>query len=130
MEMKQAVDNSIRQKPILWLKALIKRFYLASLTPATRSYTSDLFRVHPLFPINIGMVILLLIVYSVLIVIQFFRRRFPVAAIFLAATSLCVIGVSIVGAQHEYSRLILPAIPCILIVIAQICQTEWKEIKA
>ena len=119
-EMKKAVDNSIRQKPILWLKALVKRFYLASLTPATRSYASDLFRVHPLFPFNIGMVILLLMIYSIIIVIQLFRRRFPVAAIFLATTCLCVIGVSIVGAQHEYSRLILPAIPAILIIVAQL----------
>ena len=121
-EMKKAVNNSIRLNPALWLKALVKRFYLASLTPATRSYTSDLFRVHPLFPINIGIVILLLTAYSIIIVIQLFRRRFPVAAVFLAATSLCIIGVSIVGAQFEYSRLILPAMPCILIVIAQLLE--------
>lgn len=121
-EMKQAVDNSIKHEPILWIKALIKRFYLASLTPATRSYASDLFRPHPLFPINIGIVILLLTAYSIIIVIQLFRRRFPVAAVFLTATSLCIIGVSIVGAQHEYSRLILPAMPCILVVIAQLLE--------
>ncbi len=121
-EMKKAVNNSIRLNPALWFKALVKRFYLASLTPATRSYASDLFRIHPLFPINIGIVILLLTVYSIIIVIQLFSRRFPVANIFLATTSLCVIGVSIIGAQHEYSRLILPAMPCILIVIAQLLE--------
>lgn len=122
VDMKHAVDNSVRLKPVLWLKALIKRTYFASLTPATTSYTSDLFKVHPLFPINIGIVILLLLVYSVLIIIQLFKRHFPGAAFFLTITSICVIGVSIVGAQYEYNRLILPAMPCILIIFSHMCQ--------
>ena len=68
-EMKQLVDKSIRLNPLAWFKALIKRAYFASLTPATTSYTSDFFRLHPLFPINIGIIILALLAYSVLIVI-------------------------------------------------------------
>ena len=121
-EMKQLVDNSIKLNPLAWLKALVKRTYFASLMPATTSYTSDLFKIHPLFPINIGIVILALLVYSVLIVIHIIKGDFPYAGFFLVITSLCVIGVSIVGAQYEYNRLILPAMPCVLLIISQMIQ--------
>ena len=126
-DMKRAVDNSIKKKPVLWLTGLIKRAYFASLMPATTSYTSDLFKIHPLFPINIGIVILALLVYSVLIVIHIIKGDFPYAGFFLVITSLCVIGVSIVGAQYEYNRLILPAMPCVLIIISQLIQLLYES---
>jgi len=126
-EMKQLVDKSIKLNPLAWLKALVKRTYFASLMPATTSYTSDIFRLHPLFPINIGIIILVLLAYSVLIVIRLFKGCFNHESIFLAITSLCVIGVSIVGAQYEYNRLILPAMPCVLIIISQMIQLFYES---
>lgn len=121
-EMKQIVDISIQSNPILWLKALIKRTYFAALTPAMTSYTSDLFRLHPLFPINIGIVLLLLVIYCIIIIISTLKRHFPLIEFFLLITCLCVIGVSIVGAQYEYHRLILPAMPLVLIISGQLLQ--------
>lgn len=126
-EMKQVVDKSIKLNPLAWLMALVKRTYFASLMPATTSYTSDLFRLHPLFPLNIGIIILVLLAYSVLIVIRLFKGSFHHESIFLAITSLCVIGVSIVGAQYEYNRLILPAMPCVLIIISQLIQFVYDS---
>lgn len=126
-EMKQLVDKSIKLNPLAWLKALVKRTYFASLMPATTSYTSDIFRLHPLFPINIGIIILVLLAYSVLIVIRLFKGCLNHESIFLAITSLCVIGVSIVGAQYEYNRLILPAMPCVLIIISQMIQLFYES---
>lgn len=121
-EMKQLVDKSIKLNPLAWFKALVKRFYFASLMPATTSYTSDVFRLLPLFPINIGIIILILLAYSVLIVIRIIKGCFHHVPFFLLITSLCVIGVSIVGAQYEYNRLILPVMPIILIIIGQLSQ--------
>ena len=121
-EMKQLVDKSIRSNPILWLKALIKRTYLAALTPSMTSYTSDLFRLHPLFPINIGIVLLLMVIYCIIIIISTLKEHFPLVNFFLLITCLCVIGVSIVGAQYEYHRLILPAMPLVLIIRGQLLQ--------
>lgn len=126
-EMEQLVDKSIRLNPLAWFKALIKRAYFASLTPATTSYTSDLFRLHPLFPINIGIIILALLAYSVLIVIRIIKGGFQHETLFLVITSFCVIGVSFIGAQYEYSRLILPAMPCVLIIISQLLQLIYDS---
>lgn len=126
-EMEQLVDKSIRLNPLSWFKALIKRAYFASLTPATTSYTSDLFRLHPLFPINIGIIILALLAYSVLIVIRIIKGGFQHETLFLVITSFCVIGVSFIGAQYEYSRLILPAMPCVLIIISQLLQLIYDS---
>ena len=126
-EMKQLVDKSIRLNPLAWFKALIKRAYFASLTPATTSYTSVFFRLHPLFPINIGIIILALLAYSVLIVIRIIKGGFQHETLFLVITSFCVIGVSFIGAQYEYSRLILPAMPCVLIIISQLLQLVYDS---
>ena len=118
-EIQAVVSESIKNNKRGWITGLALRFYEASLMPSLTSYTSQLFRVHPLYPVNIGIVLLLLLAYLV-ILIPGFRNNIPVDSLFLLVTSGGIIALSIIGAQYEWNRLILPAQPMILIIIAQL----------
>ena len=118
-EVQELVRESSLKNKKGWIAGLGRRFYDASLMPSLTSYTSQILRLHPLYPINIGMVILLLLVYMILL-LPVLPSKLPIGNCFLLVTSGSIILLSIIGAQYEWNRLILPAQPMILIIIAQL----------
>ena len=113
----EVVSNSIALNPFGWVKGIFFRIYDASLMPAMTSYTSVCFRVHPIYPLNLGVVIIALICCMIGILVNLRKRVCIWGEVYMLGIVLSIIVTSIIGAQYEWNRLILPVIPLAIVLI-------------
>ena len=120
-----------RHSPVRTIKALFSRLYLSTEDPA---FGSCLFKskwAH-LFSFHVSTLYLFLLLYSFLLARWIVSRRsIPWFTSLLYMIGISQIVISVVGAQSDWGRLLLPALPAYLLMIGQTCrQLRFERVDA
>ena len=116
------VSICMRYSPINSLKALIFRLYSSADDPLLVKGI-DASQWGHLLCFHISTLYLFLLIYTILLVLWFIRRRsipWFTALIYMVGVSQII--VSVIAAQWDWGRLLLPALPAYLLMIGQVCQ--------
>jgi len=116
------VSTCMRYSPMNSLKALISRLYSSADDPLLVKGI-DASQWGHLLCFHISTLYLFLLIYTILLVLWFVRHRsIPWFTALIYMVGISQIIVSVIAAQWDWGRLLLPALPAYLLMIGQICQ--------
>ena len=122
-ELDNAISNSFKNNPMAWISACGGRLIKSLYSPLFCSYIK-LNIVRDIISLDLKLKLLYIFVVVYVIVLFIWIVRNHCIPWFSSLFCLACIGniiVSIVGAQAEWSRLILPSMPLFLLMVGQIC---------
>lgn len=116
------VSSCMRYSPLNSLKALISRLYSSADDPLLVKGI-DASQWGHLFCFHISTLYLFLVIYTILLILWFVRlRSIPWLTALIYMVGVSQIVVSVIAAQWDWGRLLLPALPAYLLMIGQVCQ--------
>lgn len=123
-DVQQALSVSLKAHPASALRMIIKRVSKASSWPIFYTYLPGMYSLQVTLGVSIGLLFLVMAAYTLLMVFWAFRRRqipwFSTLMYLLCVGNLATV---IIGAQWEWSRLLLPSLPVFLLMFGQICSS-------
>lgn len=121
-EVKDATNQAIRDNFKGYFSGVVLRAYEAFRHPVFKS-TINVFKfLFNVIGFSLNTILLLLLLYlAVLFKVWKRSGKFPAISFLLFAITLSNIFVIVIGAQDEWSRLFLPSLPCVLIMVGQLC---------
>ena len=117
-----AIYASYKSNPVLWVKKCFGRLYRSAKKSLFLTLAGGFATVFDMIGFNLNTLYLFLIIYTLLLSYwTLFKRELPVVSFLLYMLGVSNIIVSIIGAQGEWERLILPSMPLYLLMFGQIC---------
>ena len=118
-----ALTISFLDNPIKYIPSIISRTARASVKPVFASYSGGWYNeIGKILSVNLGFIYCFLLFYAVIIV-KWVRSNkvIPTMSSFVFMLIISNYVISIIGAQEEWNRLVVPSLPYILILFGQIC---------
>ena len=117
-----AIMASNKSQPMKYIQKCFGRLYRSSTFPLFLTSIPGITTIKDMIGISLGTLYLFLIIYTIIIIYWSLKKRmFPPITALMYMLGVSNIIVSIVGAQAEWSRLILPSFPLFLLMFEQVC---------
>lgn len=118
----QCISESFRNQPLLSLTSIRLRLIKAGQAPLFFSAIWDISSVFYIVGCNLSSLFLFLLLYSVFLISWIIKKKsLPWNTFLCYLLGVSSIIISIIGAQNEWNRLILPSMPIWGIMVAQVC---------
>lgn len=120
----EAVKASVSNHPGIWLQGLAERCYFAVRHPLFKTPINSWGFILNLIGPSINTLVFMLLLYTIFILYFFTKKkRLPWYSFVLYMIICSNLIVIIIGAQDEYSRLLLPSLPIAVIFFGQLLES-------
>lgn len=117
-----------RQNPLVFVKSVGSRLYRYRNVPLFNVFISSLATVCDMFMPRLPTLYMFLMLYMLILVCIMIRHRMiPLLSVLIWALAMSHVFVTVVGAQYDFERLLLPAWPMVLLLFGQICARFRKR---